>query len=149
MEKLKNRQEIYSGKVIHVVKDQVELDDGTLSYREVVKHNGGVCIALKDGDYYYLVRQFRYALNDELLEFRNTYKGNFSIQRYKGLGEMNADQLWETTMDPKQRNIIKVSINDTLLAEKRVNTLMGENVDIRKDWIEENVIFSLEDDFKK
>ncbi len=69
MEKLKNRQEIYSGKVIHVVKDQVELDDGTLSYREVVKHNGGVCIALKDGDYYYLVRQFRYALNDELLEF--------------------------------------------------------------------------------
>jgi topoisomerase IV subunit B len=87
--------------------------------------------------------------NDELLEFRNTYKGNFSIQRYKGLGEMNADQLWETTMDPKQRNIIKVSINDTLLAEKRVNTLMGENVDIRKDWIEENVIFSLEDDFKK
>lgn len=69
MEKLRKREEIFSGKVIHVVKDEVELDDGTISYREVVYHNGGVCIGLKDGDYYYMVRQFRYALNKEMLEF--------------------------------------------------------------------------------
>ena len=69
-------------------------------------------------------------------------------QRYKGLGEMNAEQLWETTMDPDNRNLIKVSITDAALAEKRVSVLMGDNVDPRKDWIEENVEFSLEDNYK-
>ncbi len=86
--------------------------------------------------------------NEELNEFRSTYKGNFSIQRYKGLGEMNADQLWETTMDPINRSIIKVSIDDAHLTEKRVSVLMGEEVEPRKEWIEENVDFSLEDDFR-
>ncbi len=88
------------------------------------------------------------ASNEELNEFKNSFKGNFTIQRYKGLGEMNADQLWETTMDPKTRNIIKVTINDAVLAEKRVNVLMGDNVEVRKEWIEENVEFSMEDSFK-
>ena len=69
-------------------------------------------------------------------------------QRYKGLGEMDANQLWETTMDPKTRSLIKVSINDALLAEKRVSVLMGDKVDPRKDWIEENIEFSLEDNYK-
>lgn len=69
MEKQKNRQEIYEGKVIHVVKDGVILDDGTSAVREVVKHNGGVCIALKDDQYYYMVRQYRYAQSKEMLEF--------------------------------------------------------------------------------
>ncbi len=69
-------------------------------------------------------------------------------QRYKGLGEMDATQLWETTMDPRTRSLIKVSINDAALAEKRVSVLMGDKVDPRKDWIEENVEFSLEDNYK-
>ena len=77
------------------------------------------------------------------------YKGKQTkTQRYKGLGEMDATQLWETTMDPKTRSLIKVSISDAALAEKRVSVLMGDKVAPRKDWIEENVEFSLEDNYK-
>lgn len=77
------------------------------------------------------------------------FKGkNTKTQRYKGLGEMDATQLWETTMDPKTRSLIKVSIQDAALAEKRVKVLMGDKVDPRKEWIEENVEFSLEDNYK-
>lgn len=69
MEKQVKRDEIYQGKVIHVVKDEVVLDDGTKTIREVVLHNGGVCIALKNDGYYYMVRQYRYALGRDMLEF--------------------------------------------------------------------------------
>ena len=77
------------------------------------------------------------------------YKGKQTkTQRYKGLGEMDATQLWETTMDPKTRSLIKVNISDASLAEKRVRVLMGDKVDPRKEWIEENVEFSMEDNYK-
>ena len=74
--------------------------------------------------------------------------GKWDIQRYKGLGEMNYDQLAETTMNPETRSIIRVKIGDNNLTEKRVETLMGNDVAPRKDWIEENVVFSLEDEYK-
>ena len=69
-------------------------------------------------------------------------------QRYKGLGEMNAEQLWETTMNPDTRSLIRVNITDVALAEKRVNVLMGDKVEPRKEWINENVIFTMEDNYR-
>ena len=84
--------------------------------------------------------------NEELRQMTNG-KTNYKIQRYKGLGEMNADQLCDTTMDPKYRSLIKVNIIDGALAEKRVSILMGDAVEPRKNWINENVEFSLEDSY--
>lgn len=89
-----------------------------------------------------------YAYNDEELKEYTKNRKPIDTQRYKGLGEMDAEQLWETTMDPEHRLLIRVKITDAALAEKRVSVLMGDNVDPRKEWIEENVEFSLEDDYK-
>jgi topoisomerase-4 subunit B len=94
-------------------------------------------------------KDIKYAWTNEELRSITDGKANYEVQRYKGLGEMNADQLWETTMDPVKRTLIKVEITDASLAEKRVSVLMGDNVEPRKEWIEENVEFSLEDDYKK
>lgn len=69
MEKKTNREEIYEGKVIHVVKDSVELDDGSRALREVVLHNGGVCIGLNRDGRYAMVRQYRYAQGKMMYEF--------------------------------------------------------------------------------
>lgn len=87
-----------------------------------------------------------YAWTDEELDSITKNKQNYQLQRYKGLGEMNAEQLWETTMDPKSRTLIRVRIDDAAKAERRVSTLMGDKVDIRRKWIEENVAFSMEED---
>lgn len=89
-----------------------------------------------------------YAYNDDELKEYTKNRKPIDTQRYKGLGEMDAEQLWETTMDPEHRLLIRVKITDAALAEKRVSVLMGDNVDPRKEWIEENVEFSLEDDYK-
>lgn len=85
--------------------------------------------------------------NEELKEFTSKQK-NYLLSRFKGLGEMNADQLWDTTMNPDSRSLVKVTITDASLAEKRVSILMGDNVVPRKEWIEENVDFSLEDEYR-
>lgn len=85
--------------------------------------------------------------NEELKEITQGQK-NYLLSRFKGLGEMNADQLWDTTMNPDTRSLVKVTITDASLAEKRVSVLMGDNVTPRKEWIEENVDFSLEDEYR-
>ena len=61
---------------------------------------------------------------------------------------MNAEQLWETTMNPETRSLVKVNISDAALAEKRVSILMGDKVEPRKEWIEQNVVFTLEDNYQ-
>lgn len=85
----------------------------------------------------------RYAWSDEQLQtvIKEMGKG-VELQRYKGLGEMNPDQLWETTMNPETRTLLQIQIEDAAKAERRVSTLMGDKVDPRKRWIIENVDFT-------
>lgn len=118
-------------------------------YMKPLIENGKLFIALPPlykADY---GKKHFYAWEDkELEEIKTKNSGKPTISRYKGLGEMNADQLWETTMNPETRSLIRININDGALAEKRVSVLMGDKVEPRKEWIEENVVFSLEDNYK-
>ena len=84
--------------------------------------------------------------DDELAATIKKIGKGYMLQRYKGLGEMNAEQLWETTMDPASRTLIRVRIDDAAQAERRVTTLMGDKVDPRRKWIENHVQFTLEED---
>ena len=93
-------------------------------------------------------KDIHYCYTDDELEALKKSLGKVEIQRYKGLGEMNASQLWDTTMNPSTRTLIQVSIDDMVLAEKNVSVLMGDKANARREWIEENVKFTLEDDYK-
>ncbi len=93
---------------------------------------------------------FRYAWNDlDLAKAKKEIGENALIQRYKGLGEMNAEQLWETTMNPQTRTLLRVDIDDFTIADRRLSILMGDKPEPRREWIEENVHFTLEDKFAK
>ncbi len=88
-----------------------------------------------------------YAWTDEELREKVGNQRNVTIQRYKGLGEMNAEQLWETTMDPANRTLIKVKIGEYGEADNRVKVLMGDDSDPRREWIDNNVVFDFDDNF--
>ncbi|MDA1581308.1 DNA topoisomerase IV subunit B [Bacillus cereus group sp. TH228LC] len=88
-----------------------------------------------------------YAWSDEELDSVTKKVGKgYMLQRYKGLGEMNANQLWETTMNPETRTLIRVKIDDAARAERRVTTLMGDKVEPRRKWIERNVQFGMQEE---
>lgn len=94
--------------------------------------------------------KFVYAWDDESLEEAKKKIGpGYGINRYKGLGEMNADQLYNTTMNKATRKLYKVTIEDPLVVEKRISILMGNDPSQRRAWIEENVSFNEEDTFIK
>lgn len=84
--------------------------------------------------------------DEELKKLMKEFGKGYIIQRYKGLGEMNADQLWDTTMNPETRTLIRVRIDDVTRAERRITTLMGDKVEPRRKWIESHVAFGLEED---
>ena len=117
-------------------------------YMKPLIENGKLYIAMPPLYKLYNGKTIYYVWTDEeRKQILEKSKIKLETQRYKGLGEMNADQLWETTMDPDKRSLVKVSINDAALAEKRVSVLMGDKVEPRKDWIEENVDFTLADNY--
>ncbi|MFE3573454.1 DNA topoisomerase IV subunit B [Lysinibacillus sp. NPDC059133] len=91
------------------------------------------------------VIEYAWTEKDLQMAIKKVGKG-YILQRYKGLGEMNADQLWDTTMNPETRTLIRVTIEDGARAERRVTTLMGDKVEPRRKWIEANVDFGMEDD---
>ncbi len=90
---------------------------------------------------------FEYAWDDNELEKITAKYKNSTIQRFKGLGEMNAIQLWDTTMNPANRTLIQVNIDNLADADQRITILMGDKVEPRRDWIEANVEFGSEDNF--
>ena len=93
-------------------------------------------------------KEIIYAYTEEELENYRSALGKIELQRYKGLGEMNATQLWETTMDPQTRTLIKVNIDDFYTSNNDVHVFMGDKPELRRKWIESNVAFTLEDNFE-
>ena len=85
--------------------------------------------------------------DQDLVEAKEKVGRGYTVSRYKGLGEMDADQLWATTMDPKRRRLIQITMPDDITAGDKIDLFMGKDASRRKDWINENIDFSNKDDF--
>ena len=117
-------------------------------YMKELISNGNVYIGLPPLYKISKKDEVEYVYSDkELPEAIKRFGKGYSIQRYKGLGEMNPDQLWETTMDPKKRTLVRVGIDDLANAELLITTLMGDDVDSRKRYLSEHVDFNKVDSF--
>ena len=119
-------------------------------YMKELITNGNVYIGLPP---LYMVAkkdEVEYVYSDkELPEVIARFGKGYTIQRYKGLGEMNPEQLWETTMDPKKRTLVRVGVDDIANAELLITTLMGNDIEARKKYLAEYVDFNKEDNFIK
>lgn len=98
-------------------------------------------VSTKDKDVYLYT-------DEELEEYTRNLK-NYNLQRYKGLGEMSAEQLWTTTLDPAHRSMIRVTLEDAVMADKEISMWMGDDVGPRKDYINRNANFNKQDTFEK
>ena len=112
--------------------DYVQIRDAAQMLLDLVQPGA----TIRRGEHTLAVSRFQHALEWLLDQAR----GSVSTQRYKGLGEMNASQLWETTMDPAVRRLLKVQIDDAVVADEIFTTLMGENVEPRRAFIESNAM---------
>ena len=130
---------------VHQLPQRYLLDAGFLSSGEYAKllklsseWNGLLAedAYIQRGDKAIAIRDFHHLWEQMMLDARR----GLSVQRYKGLGEMNADQLWDTTMDPENRRMLKVTIEDAIAADHLFTCLMGDNVEPRRAFIEENAL---------
>nr|VFJ55562.1 MAG: DNA gyrase subunit B [Candidatus Kentron sp. DK] len=116
----------------------------SVEYKDLVRFGQRISAPLENsllvsrGEKYMLVENYRQALDWLLSEVKN----GIQTQRYKGLGEMNPDQLWETTMNPESRRLVRVRVEDAISADELFTTLMGDQVEPRKEFIEMNALYA-------